>query len=780
MLLRNRLAAHFLVSAPLALSQAILLSLAPTAWADTTTPDSAAAAPAQAAPAATPDVGTKKDKGDEKDKKPETLEGVTVTGKFIDTGAHSAAKQDLDVRDTPYTVASYTDAFMKAIETTNIADLYSYMTGISRGGATGYDISIRGFKTTQSDENAIMVDGLPGLSSRFGSPPTVAADHIEVVKGPASVLYGEAQPGGFVNIISKKPQDTAAGYIDLLASGYQGDGLSLGNTNGINGDLDLTGPLDDQRHVLYRVVAEFTNRDTFRNGWERSNYVAPSVKWNLNDSTSATLSAEYRKRTVAYDNFLVAPNKDYRLIAPITTRYQEPGDVQQEKGHSTTLAIEHQFDNEATWNFAVRSVRGEDTAKGYDNVAVLADNVTLQRRARQQQNYRSYDYVDTNFDIPFNTGPVSHKLLAGVGGGVNTTDFERIQFFNGATTGPLAKPGPNSLNINIYDPIFGISPPLSAFPAGTVNHRLTTETNAGAYVSDAITLSENWKGMLGLRYTSDEQNGKEIKTPPLTNASKSASDTLPMVGLLYQPNQQWTVYASYTTSFVAASPTAQDVTGANPFQPTTAKQYETGVKADLWDNRVTSTVALFDIQKSNTLAVAACNTGVGGTCSQQVGGEESKGAEWEVNARPTDNWQIAFGFAHADATISQSNSNKTSPLVGARLTNAPLNSAHIWQRYDFNEGALRNLGVGLGIYYVSDHTGSLPSIADPRVLVLPSYVVTDFALYYKFLDRCTLTFKIGNVFNKTYYEGVNSTTNELGVVPGAPRNVELAVRIPFL
>ena len=721
-----------------------------------------------------------KDEKGGKKKDEQELEAVEVSGRFISKGARSAMKQDLDVRDTPYSVADYSSSFMKAIETANLTDLYSYMTGVSRGGVTGYDISIRGFKTTQADANAILVDGLPGLAGRFGSPPTVMAERVEVVKGPASVLYGEAQPGGFVNIVTKKPQDKPAGVIDILATTYDGAGLSFGDATGFTGDLDLTGPIDKDRRFLYRVVAESSSRDTFRGGWERAFYFAPSVTWQINDSTSLRLSTEYRKRTNAYDNLLVAPAKNADLIAPITTRYQEPGDVQQEKGRSITAALERDFENEGTWNLAVRSVRGSDTAYGYDNVGVLADLVTLQRRARGQINHRGYDYVDTNYSMPFKTGFIEHKLLVGLGGGSNRTDFNRLQFYNGATSGPLAKPGPKSLNINLYDPIFGVSPPLSAFPIGTVNDRVTTESNAGAYLSDVMTLSEHWKASVGLRYTRDEQNGKEIKTPPLTSSSKADSDVLPTAGVIYQPSEHWTYYYSYATSFVAASPTAQDAYGNNPFKPTTAKQNEVGVKADMLDNRVSTTLALFDIQKTNTLAVAACNADVPGTCSQQVGGERSKGYEWEVDAHPTDNWQVLLGFAHANAKVSRSNNAKTSPLVDSRLTNAPLNSAHIWSRYDFAEGPLKNFGVGVGVTYVSDISGSQPSRADGRVLILPSHVVADVVIYYQLLQKYTVTLKVGNVFDKTYYEGVNSTTNEIGVVPGSPRNVQLAVRVPFL
>ena len=359
----------------------------------------------------------------------EEIETITIQAKFVSDDATSAMKQDISVMDTPYSVANYSDAFMKAIETTNVADLYSYMTGVRRGGATGYDVSIRGFKTAQSDKGAILVDGLPGLSGRFGSPPTFASESIEVVKGPASVLYGAAQPGGFINIVSKKPRDQFGAIIDVRGSSFDGAGISLGDASGFNVGADVTGPIGGGQRVLYRVVAEYTDRDTFRNGAEEAKYVSPSVTWNLTDASSLTASVEYRTRENSYDNQLVAPNKDANLIADIRTRYQEPGDTQEEEGYGGTLSFTHKFDNRMKLNAAFRTVSTEDTAQGFDNVAVLADRVTLQRRARQQLNKRTYNYLDANLAIPFATGSVEHKLLVGLNGGVDTTDFERIQFF---------------------------------------------------------------------------------------------------------------------------------------------------------------------------------------------------------------------------------------------------------------------------------------------------------------------------------------------------------------
>ena len=712
----------------------------------------------------------------------ETKEGdelttVTVEGKFIEQGAQSAMKQDVRVLDTPFSVSNYSASFMSAVETTNIADLYNYMNGVKRGGVSGYDLSIRGFKTTQADKGAILVDGLPGLSGRFGSPPTFAAERVEVVKGPASVLYGQAQPGGFVNIVSKKPQAKAAALIDVRGSGFAGAGLSAQDTAGYTVDADFTGPFDSQEKVLYRLVAEYTDKDTFRGGREKSRYAAPSVTWRITDSTILTAAYEYRKRENAYDNQLVAPGKDARLIAPITTRYQEPVDLQNEKGQAASLSLSHYFANDVKLRADFRHVAGEDSAQGFDNVAVLANLTTLQRRARQQVNKRGYDFFDGNVAVPFNTGPVEHQVLIGVNGGVDTTDFDRVQFFNGPTTGAASLPGPGRINIDIYNPVYGNPLPLASYPLGPVNRRYTRSTSKAAYVSDLITFSERWKSSVGLRYSDERQVMEERKTPPLTHQEISMSDVLPTFGLMYEPTKQWTLYTSYATSFVPQGAGVQDAAGNNSFSPQKGKQIEVGMKSDLLEHGLTTTVALFRIRKENTLAPIACNVGVGGTCSQQVGAERSQGVELEVNYAPLENLQILGGLAYTDAIIDETFAGAAAPLAGATLTNSAKRSANLWTRYDVHEGELRGLGIGAGVFYSSAIPGSLPSTGDPRVLFLPSYTVADLAFYYTVQSRFDFTLKLGNVFDRRYFEGVNSTTNEIGVVPGAPRNITLSLRV---
>jgi len=714
-----------------------------------------------------------------------TLDSVSVTAKFVAQGAKSAMKMDITVMETPYSVASYGDAFMKAIETANVADLYNYMTGVRRGGATGYDLSIRGFKTNQADKNAIMIDGMPGVAGRRGSPPTIVSESVEVVKGPASVLYGMAQPGGFVNIITKKPSARSSAQLDIRALSYAGSGLSLGSTNSYNIAADFTGPIDQDQRLLYRVIAEYSDKDSFRNHlWDDNRYITPSLTWHVTDMTQLTATLEYRRNKVAYENMLVAPNKDASLITrDLRTFYQEPNGLTDEESHAATLTMSHFFDNGGIFNIAARNVRVTEDAHGYDNVAVIGnaiDGYILRRRARQQANERKYSYLDGHYSQTFHAGQIEHKFIAGATYGVDSTDFERIQFYNCPATGPDSLPGPGRCNVDVYNPVLGLAPDINTFPSGPLNHRYNRNTSRGLYVSNLMSLSEQWKLNLGLRYADESRRSEEKKNPPFAVNHSSSSSVLPTAGLLFNPVPHITFYASYATSYIPQAAGVQDATGnPNPFDPQEGRQYEIGTKLELFDNRLTTTLALFDIEKTNTIAAIACNTGVPGSCSQQVGAERSKGGEWEINYQVNDNFQLIGGIAYTDAYISETFVAGNAPLVGAQLTNSSLKSANLWARYDFNQGALRNFSIGAGVSYNSEVPGSLPSTADPRVLMLPGYTVADLALYYRAAERYNFTLKFGNLFDKRYYEGVNSTTNEIGVVPGTPRNVTVSVRIPL-
>ena len=729
------------------------------------------------------------------------MEEMVITAKFVSEDAKSAMKQDIGVLDTPVSVDRYSASFLRAIETTKVTDLYSYMTGVQRGGATGYDLSIRGFRTTQTDKNAIMVDGLPGITTRYGSPPTVAFDSIELVRGPSSVLYGQAQPGGFLNMVTKKPSAIASGVVSVTESRYDGDGISISKDPGIVSDLDFTGPLNSSNTLLYRLVAEDVNTNSFRHDvFQHSWYVAPSLSWVPTENTAVTLAVEVSHRESSLDDFLVAPQNNVHLIAAPTTVYQSPNDILPEYGRSETLTVDHAITSEINWHTAFRSVTANDSEVGYDTNTGINDasvfdipatktqpaEWVVQRRAREQYNQRTYNYFDSNVAIPFSTGPVDHKLLFGINGGVDTTDFNRIQFYNGPVVGgKLFRPGPSSINVTVYDPITYISPPLSSFPSATsvpqgtgLSWRYTRSESNAEYLTDLVTLAEHWKLNLGLRYFSERQHGAEERLATAPNNHEDQK-LIPAAGLLFEPNDSWSLYTNYSQSYVPVPGTSQDVRGQYSFTPSKAHQVELGTKVYTLQNRLSVTAAVFDIHSENETQTVTCNPGVTGTCVLQVGEEHSKGAELEVNTHFTQSWQALLGYSYTDANIEKSDTFSTSPLVGDRLVNSSRNNIHFWSRYDVPSGPLKGLGAGLGAFYVSAHAGTLPSKADPRLLELPGYTVVDGVVYYSLFGKYEFTFKVGNLLNKQYYEGVNSTTYAQGIVPGSPRYLQLSVRVPL-
>lgn len=690
------------------------------------------------------------------------VETVTVTG-FLGQGAVTASKLDIPVRDIPLSVSSYTGDFMKAIESTNVSDLYQYMTGVERAGNTGYDMVIRGFKTGGNDRNAIMTDGLPGLTVRFGSPPTIGVDHIEVVKGASSILYGQEQPGGFVNIITKKPEAIQSGTVKLTTTAEQ---ARSGQAWGVDAAADFTGPIDSEGRFLYRIVGEIGDVDHFRDfSYERPVYLAPSFTWNIDDNTTALVQFEYRHTQTSYDSYLVTPDLDITKIPSIYTHYQQPTDWQKETGKTATVTLSHSFAHGITWSGHYRYVDHEDSARGFDVVKIWPGTTTLGRRARGQLNKRTYSFGDTYVTVPFDSWFFSNKLVVGAQYGEETDDFGRLQFYNA----PQA-PNPLTADIDIYNPVYSTTLPLSSYPIGSINDRITTSDELGVYANDLMTFSDQWKAMVGLRYAKQDQS-RLTKVPGKADKleKNSNSDWLPMAGLIYQPSKTLSFYASYSTSFVPQSASAQDINGNNNFAPVQASAYEVGSKSTFWDGKASVTLALFRIKEKNVLNKFSCPIG---TCYEPIGSERSQGLEVELNARPLEGWQILAGYAYTDAKVTDSN---TINQIGALLANVPKHDAHIWSRYDFASGPLFGFGFGVGVTYISDRKGTLPTSKSLKVLDLPGYAKADVALYYTYDERYDVTFKVSNIFNKTYYASAGSQ-GALNILPGTPRTFTLAIR----
>ena len=723
------------------------------------------------------------------DQETQNQQAIVVTGKFVDTGASSATKMNISVLDTPFSVDAYNGEFLKAVETTNVSDLYRYMNGIQRAGNTGYDITIRGFKSGGNDRNVILTDGLPGLSVRFGSPPTIGVDHIELVKGATSVLYGQAQPGGFINIVTKKPLSHPRYEFDLKGNLGAGD---YNRQADLLASADLTGPIDAAGNFAYRIVGEIGSGRQFRQfSYQHPVYVSPSVQWNIGDNSTLLLSGEYRRVKTHYDTYLAAPNRDVSLIPRIDRSYQSPTDYLLEEGKIGNATFTHHFGNAVTFNAAYRYVYHTDDARGFDVVGFSKTNprTTLTRRARGQHNVRTYSFLDANLTAKFDTFGFDHQLLVGGTIGRETSNFLRQQFYNAPETGP------NSLNINIYDPMHN-EQPLSFYPLGSLNDRYTVLKSKGVYISDLMSFGDMFKVMVGVRYADESDVRTDIFTSPSTDLGSSHNTKwLPLAGVIFQPTPDISLYGSYATSYVPVAATTQDIFGENTFSPTFAKAYEAGVKTNLFDKNLFLTLAYFDIEKTNTINSFTCpklsdfpfmgytsvppgKTLATGTCSAPIGGERSRGFEIEGNANPLPGLTITAGYSHTAARVTASN---VIGQTGSRLTNSPDDALSFWSRYNVEEGALEGFGVGLGIAYVGDRTSFLPDathLKQSDLMILPAYTTVDLGLYYQASESLDFTLKATNLLDERYIESAGFTA-DINLVPGVPRTLTLAARVIF-
>jgi iron complex outermembrane receptor protein len=684
-----------------------------------------------------------------------------VTVSFTSEHAYTALKADAPARDIPLTVKSYTGAFIKAIDTKQVAELYTYMNGVNRSGNGAYDSTIRGFSA--GEPNAIQMDGLPGLPARQNSPNVANVDRIEVLKGPASVLYGRAQPGGLINIITKRPQATPLRELELRGGTFFGTGPGFGDENSFRFDADLTGPVGGNQKVLYRLVASYDKVSSFRTDVDNEDvFVVPALTFSLSPGTVLTVDGEYRRIDNTLDQGLVAPQNDIDFIAPINTHYQEPGDFEEESGWSVNARFAKQFTSGSTWNATLRSVFHDDQRRGFENFRPENDNRRLRRRDRDQRNKREYHYIDTYFGKTVRTGAVAHNVLVGLNGGYELRDFDRLRFND------------TGFFIDLYDPVYGQQPP--ATPNAGFHQRFELYDYAG-YLQDRLDIGSHWKALASVRYSGLDSNFEELRLAN-PDRERTLGAFTPTVGLVYQPDTRWSLYGSFSKSYDPQNVTAVDAEGNNDFDPEEGRQIEAGVKAELVGGRVDATAAVYHIEKKNVLVT------VGTGISDQIGAQRAKGFELDLRLRPLDNWQMILGYAYTDAVVTD---DVNTLVIGAPLVNQAKNGFNVWSRYDVTRGAAKGLGFGVGLIYRGERPGSLPAAVirtgtptpgtpvAQAALLLPSYFRADAGVYFA-RSRYELTLRVNNVFDRTYYE---SAFNLVLITPGNPREATLSMRVRF-
>jgi iron complex outermembrane receptor protein len=620
---------------------------------------------------------------------------------YVAEEATTATRTDTPIHDVPQSIQVITRKVIEEQRAFRLQSTLENISGINAAdsAASLYDnFIIRGFAAT---DRSYFRNGLLDPFAQFTASDTYNIRRLEILKGPAAVLYGQGDPGGVINVITDKP---------LPNAGYMGN-VTLGNFNFYRSELDVTGPLNSARTVLYRLnvagqkagsFIDFANRDLAA--------IAPSITWIASPRTTLVVEADYLRRW---------SNDPYGLPAQGTILPNINGPIP--RNRSVTLGdfsmlnrtsyrfgydLTHQLNDRWSIRNAFRHTIVEDDA---DNLYAFPsflepDQRTLQRLQVLQPGVarRHANSMVTNVAGHLRLFEMNHTLLTGVELRQEKTD----QFlFTFAPAPPL----------DLFAPDYSLRP--LPFDGDRLNNRGDNKT-AAFYVQDQITILPNLKFLGGLRFDYVHQSTQSF------TAGHSSDNTAvsPRLGLVYQPIEPLSLYTSWTKGFQPSSPSSFNPNG-DLFKPERSTQYEVGMKGSLLDNRLSATLAWFHLTRENLLTPNPEPALAAQGFSVQTGEQRSQGIELDVAAELIPGWNVISGYAYTDAEVTKDNDPT---LVAKRLANVPYNKFTLWSTYFLQEGALKGFGIGGGLFAYSNRNASI--FGDQ--IDIPGYVRADAAVYY--------------------------------------------------
>lgn len=627
-------------------------------------------------------------------------------------------------------------------------DVLTNVSGITQAntlGSTMDAVMKRGFGDNR--DGSILRDGMRTVQGRNF---TANVDRVEVLKGPASMLYGILDPGGVINLVSKKPQLEQYNSITARTSTY-GDGK-----NGSGGQLDSTGALGDT-NLAYRLVADYDDADYWRNfGNSREKTIAPSLAW-FGDDTTVNVSWEHREYVTPFDRgTILGYNSTKPLNVPRERRLDEPYNKTEGRSDLAIFDVEHRLNDEWKTHFAYSYNRDRyDDYQARVTGFLATDTSKLVRRLDGTRGAVSTEHFGTlDFSGDLQLGGMRHEVLTGV-------DHEYRKIFRSDLLRQV-----NTYRFVYGDPTYGQVPEPTTVAADD-SDQTDKVYSQSAFVQDSIHLNEKWILVAGARYQLYDQlagKGRPFKK----NTDIDGQTWLPRAGLVYQWNEVFSLYGGYSESFKPNSTIAPlaGTASVNGLDPEEGKSWEVGAKLDM-PGRITGTLALFNIDKENVMVTETVGSD---TVARAAGAVTSRGVELDITGQLTDQISLIGTYAYLDAWVT-----KDPKLKGNDLTNVARNTGSLFGVYDFGQvlGGDR-LRIGTGVRYVGERAGNAEN-----TFTLPDYTTADaFASYDTKLGgkNLKLQFNVKNMFDKTYY---SSSTNAYLISIGDPRLFELSSTLEF-
>ena len=677
----------------------------------------------------------------------------------------TALRIPVPVHDTPRSIQTVTRQVIEDQRVIRLDEALLNVSGVSQfstQGGQGGNFMIRGFESPFNIfKNGFRDDST--FSSR-SQRDIINIERIEVVKSPPSYLYGRSDPGGMIHQITKPP----------LKDPYYAAEMILGNYDLYRPQIDIGGPLNESKTLTYRFNGMYENAGSYREGVRSERiFLAPTFGWELGPRTTFRFEAEYLYDNRPIDRGLVAIGGGVAPI-PVNNFLGDPRRKLETNHGKATLTFLHDFNDMFRWRTAFRAavVRGRyssmeswfligDENEGNLNLARFVIPTTTQSH-----------YLQNELHGKFATGPLAHKTIVGVELGGELASESAFSDFGGDTSTPGAFSFINIFNTRNR---FFLDTPLSKFSnTKTVNDIL------GFYFGDHVSLLDNLHLHGGGRFDyfkQDRTNRPTDDTPAQTHTSETDLAFSPSIGLTYQPWKPIALFANYTESFAPQQPGLRSATGGI-FAPERGKAVEGGVKFQTTDNRLRATIAAFHIKKRNVLTGDPLS---GFVFSVPTGEQRSQGIEFDVAGRILPGWDIIANYAYTDARVTEDNVF----LVGSRVPNSALHQGRIWTTYFLQDGPLKGVGVGLGMFAQGKRNGVF-QCTDPgncqAPFELPGYARMDAAVYYRkpeFFTRTNLLASINftNVLDQRYFAGTQNF-REI-IYTGAPFTVIGSVKLEF-
>ena len=658
---------------------------------------------------------------------------------YRSTIAPTANKSPTPAKETPFSIQTVTRELIEDRGVTTLGEAIRTVPGVTNQvgfGALNDRFRLRGFATESNLKNGIR------RSSFASVDELVNIEQIEVLKGPASALYGRFEPGGVVNLVTKKPQHEQRTQVDVSAGRY----------DFYRTTLDSTGPLGET--LDYRLTAAWQDNGSFRDFVNNeSKFFSPVLTWQLAPQTSLTFEFEYARKVADMDRGF--GNNPRYLDAPIKRNFAEPDTRNSAISKLASVTLDHVLADDWDLHAAIQAsdsrLQTSWYAYGFVNGGIggSEDNPTVSRRPQLNHDRQIDATALAEISRSFRTGPINHRLLFGA-------EYSRDWWDYDSAAG-------TSSTIDFNNPVYG-TPPSPLSPTG--EGRFINDSWA-LYTQDELSFGsrEQWRLLLGGRFDQIDASAIDDYYALSEPSTATFNAFSPRVGLTWTPVEALSLYASWSRS-MRTELNNGILEGGQLAKPVKGEQFEVGTKLSLLNGRFTPTLAVFDIRRRDGL-VADPNDPTF-TYSIQVGEQRSKGWELDLPFVVTERWRLLASYTQLDTTISK---DSDGGLQGNRLANAPQRNASLWSTYDLP--GVSGLSIGMGANYVGERQAN-----NSNTFTLPSYTRWDSNVTYRFGQalRYRVQLNVQNLFDKRYYDSGGSF---VPMYPGAPRTAMVTLGAAF-